>query len=104
MTSMNEPLHFDASLVKHIADLVRLGITEDEAQAFGKQFETIIEYLNLLNEADLSGIEPARQALQSSNILRDDQVQPSLPRPEFLGNAPEHDEHYVQVPPVTGVE
>jgi aspartyl-tRNA(Asn)/glutamyl-tRNA(Gln) amidotransferase subunit C len=104
MPSDPQPPRFDASLVKRIAFLVRLGISEDEAAAFGQQFETIIEYFNLLNEADLNGVEPAGQALQSSNILRDDIAQPSLPRPAFLANVPAHDEVYVQVPVVTGVE
>ena len=104
MPSDSRPPQFDASLVKHIAYLVRLGISEDEAQAFGAQFETIIEYFNKLNEADLDGVEPARQALQSSNILRDDIPLPSLPRAAFLANVPEHDEIYVHVPAVTGVE
>jgi aspartyl-tRNA(Asn)/glutamyl-tRNA(Gln) amidotransferase subunit C len=104
MPSDTQPPRFDASLVKHIAFLVRLGISEAEAQIFGQQFETIIEYFNLLNEADLSGVEPAGQALQSSTVLRDDITQPSLPRPAFLANVPEHDDIYVQVPVVTGVE
>jgi aspartyl-tRNA(Asn)/glutamyl-tRNA(Gln) amidotransferase subunit C len=104
MPSNSQPPRFDVSLVKHIAFLVRLGISEAEAQIFGQQFETIIEYFNLLNEADLTGVEPAGQALQSSNVLRDDAIQPSLPRPAFLANVPEHDDIYVQVPVVTGVE
>jgi aspartyl-tRNA(Asn)/glutamyl-tRNA(Gln) amidotransferase subunit C len=104
MPSDPQPPRFDADLVKHIAYLVRLGISEDEAQAFGRQFETIIDYFNLLNEADLSQVEPARQALQPSNILREDLAQPSLPRSDFLANVPEHDDDYVKVPAVTGVE
>jgi aspartyl-tRNA(Asn)/glutamyl-tRNA(Gln) amidotransferase subunit C len=58
----------------------------------------------MLNEADLSGIEPARQAMQPANILRDDESRPSMSRDAFLANAPEHDEAYVHVPVVTGVE
>ncbi len=104
MSSDSQPPRFDTSLVKHIAFLVRLGISEAEAQIFGKQFGTIIEYFNLLNEADLTGVEPAGQARHTSNILRDDKIQPSLPRPVFLANVPEHDDIYVQVPVVTGVE
>ena len=104
MSSDSQLPHFDANLVKHIAYLVRLGITEAEAQVFGQQFGTIIEYFNLLNEADLDGVEPAGQAQHTSNILRDDIVQPSLPRPVFMGNVPEHDDIYVHVPVVTGVE
>jgi aspartyl-tRNA(Asn)/glutamyl-tRNA(Gln) amidotransferase subunit C len=100
----SQPPHFDRELVKHIAYLVRLGISEEEARVFGQQFETIIEYFNLLNEADLAEVEPAGQALQSNNILREDRTQPSLPRPAFLANVPEHDDTYIHVPVVTGVE
>jgi aspartyl-tRNA(Asn)/glutamyl-tRNA(Gln) amidotransferase subunit C len=104
MPNDSQPPRFDTDLVKHIAFLVRLGISEEEARVFSQQFETIIEYFNLLNEADLAGIDPAGQAGQASNIFREDEVQPSLPREAFLENAPEHDGVYVKVPAVTGVE
>lgn len=100
----SQPPCFDIGLVRHIAFLVRLGISEEEAQVFSQQFQTIIEYFNLLNEADLAGIEPAGQARHASNIFREDEVQPSLPRDAFLANVPEHDGVYVKVPAVTGVE
>jgi aspartyl-tRNA(Asn)/glutamyl-tRNA(Gln) amidotransferase subunit C len=104
MPTDSQPPRFDIDLVKHIAFLVRLGISEEEAQVFGQQFETIIEYFNLLNEADLAGIDPAGQAMQTINLMREDEVQPSLPRDAALANAPEHDGVYVKVPAVTGVE
>ncbi len=104
MPPESQPPRFDSDLVKHIAYLVRLGISEEEAQAFGQQFETIIDYFNLLNEADLAGVEPARQALQTTNILREDETRPSMPREDFLTNVKEHDDAFVQVPAVTGVE
>jgi len=104
MSYDSEHPRFDTDLVKHIAYLVRIGISEAEAQVFGQQFGTIIEYLNLLNEADLNGVEPAGQARHTSNILRDDKVQSSLPRQVFLANAPEHNDIYVQVPVVKGVD
>jgi len=104
MSSDTQLPRFDANLVKHIAYLVRLGITEAEAQVFGQQFESIIEYFNLLNEADIDEVEPAGQARHTTNVLRDDIVQPSLPRQVFLANVPEHNDIYVQVPVVTGVE
>jgi aspartyl-tRNA(Asn)/glutamyl-tRNA(Gln) amidotransferase subunit C len=100
----SQPPRFDIDQVKHIAFLVRLGITDEEAQIFGQQFGSIIDYFNLLNEADLTGIEPAGQARQTGNALRDDEVQPSLPRDAFLSNVPEHNGVFVKVPPVTGVE
>jgi len=104
MPTDSQPPRFDIDLVKHIAFLVRLGISEEDAQVFGQQFETIIEYFNLLNEADLTGIDPAGQARHVSNIFREDEVQPPLPRDKFLENVPEHDGVYVKVPAITGVE
>ena len=104
MPNDSQPPHFDIDLVKHIAFLVRLGISAEEAQVFSQQFQTIIDYFKLLDEADLAGIEPAGQARHASNIFREDEVQPSLPREAFLANVPEHDDVFVKVPAVTGVE
>lgn len=104
MPTDSQSPHFDIDLVKHVAFLVRLGISAEEAQVFGQQFETIIAYFNLLNEADLDGIEPAGQARQGGNILRADGRQPSLSREAFLANVPDHDGVYVKAPAVTGVE
>ena len=106
MTSPSYTPQFDPALVKHIAMLVRLGISDEEAQAFGRQFSDIIAYFNLLNEADLTGIEPAVQELAGSPpaALREDEPRALLARPAFLDNVPQHDGASVRVPTVTGVE
>ena len=46
----------DAGMVKHVAFLVRLGIQEEEAQAFSHQFTSIIDYFHLLNEVDTQNV------------------------------------------------
>jgi len=94
----------DTNTVKHIATLVRLGISEEEAQKFSGQFTSIIDYFNMLNEVDTDNITPASDIANSQNILREDVVQPSMSRAEFLKNAPQSERGYVKVPTVLGEE
>ncbi|MCZ2126643.1 MAG: Asp-tRNA(Asn)/Glu-tRNA(Gln) amidotransferase subunit GatC [Anaerolineales bacterium] len=87
----------DTQTVKHIANLVRLGISEEEAQTFSGQFSSIIDYFNLLNEADTENVPPASDLANAENVLREDEVKPSMSREEFLKNAPNSEGGYVKV-------
>ncbi len=82
----------DTKTVKHVANLVRLGITEEEAQKFSGQFSSIIDYFTMLNEVD------------TENVLREDVVKPSMSHAEFIKNAPNSERGYVKVPTVLGEE
>ena len=94
----------DADMVKHVAFLVRLGITDEEAQGFSQQFSAIIDYFNLLNEVDTSDTPPATQVIHANMVLREDVAKPSMSRDEFLKNAPASEEGYIKVPTVLGEE
>ena len=88
----------DANMVKHVAFLVRLGLEEEEARAFSHQFSAIIEYFRLLNEVDTQDVTPACETSSTRSVMRDDEVQPSMPRTNFLKNVPHTDGDCVQVP------
>jgi aspartyl-tRNA(Asn)/glutamyl-tRNA(Gln) amidotransferase subunit C len=90
----------DTVMVKHVAFLVRLGIEEDEAQAFSRQFSSIIDYFHLLNEVDTQNVPPACDTSNVRNILRADEVHPSMPREDFFRNVPHRDGDYVKVPQI----
>ena len=94
----------DADMVKHVAFLVRLGIQEEEAQAFSHQFSAIIDYFNLLNEVDTQNVTPACETSNTHSVMREDEVRPSMPREDFLKNVPHREGDYVQVPLVFGEE
>ena len=94
----------DTKTVKHVAHLVRLGVSEEEAQKFSGQFSSIIDYFNMLNEVDTENIPPASDITNNKNILREDVVKPSMSRAEFLNNAPQSERGYVKVPTVLGDE
>ena len=94
----------DTKTVQHVAYLVRLGISEEEAKKFSGQFSSIIDYFNMLNEVDTENVPPASDIANAENVLREDVVKPSMSREEFLKNAPKSERGYVKVPTVLGDE
>ena len=94
----------DTKTVKHVAHLVRLGISDEEAQKFSGQFSSIIDYFNMLNEVDTENVPPASDIANAENVLREDIIQPSMSHEEFIKNAPQSERGYVKVPTVLGDE
>lgn len=86
--------------VKHVANLARLAITEEEAQEFAKNLDAIITYAEQLNEVDTENIEPTSHVLDMKNVMREDVPAKGLPREEVLKNAPEHENGQIKVPSI----
>ncbi|MFT8319615.1 MAG: Asp-tRNA(Asn)/Glu-tRNA(Gln) amidotransferase subunit GatC [Bacillus sp. (in: firmicutes)] len=86
--------------VKHVANLARLAITEEEATKFQKQLDAIISFAEELNEIDTEGIEPTSHVLDMKNVLREDKSTKGLPVEEVLRNAPDHQEGQIKVPSI----
>jgi aspartyl-tRNA(Asn)/glutamyl-tRNA(Gln) amidotransferase subunit C len=103
-TSSPNTRKIDVEMVKHVAYLVRLGISEAEAQEFSRQFSSIIDYFNMLGEVETEAVPPAAAAHGAENRMRADEVRPSMPREEFLANVPRREGGYVRVPLVLGDE
>ena len=107
MTAKSKPSNafkIDVDMVKHVALLVRLGISEEEARAFSQQFTSIIDYFQLLNELETADVPPATQITQAGDAQRQDEVTPSMSREEFLANVPQRKGDFVKVPLVLGDE
>jgi aspartyl-tRNA(Asn)/glutamyl-tRNA(Gln) amidotransferase subunit C len=87
----------DPDLVKHIAFLTRLSLTEEETALFSEQLSTIIDYFDMLGEANISDVAPFTQPQITRAELRGDVVRPSMPREDFLANIPQRQGDYVRV-------
>lgn len=96
------PQHITLDQVRHVAKLARLAIPEDKLPDFTKKLEGILGYVDLLNEVDVSGVEPTSHAIKMSNVLRPDVVKPGLSLEDVLRNAPERDGPFFKVPKVIG--
>jgi len=86
--------------VKHVANLARLAITEDEAQNFTKHLDAIITFAEQLNELDTENVEPTSHVLDMKNVMREDVPKEGLPREDVLKNAPDHIDGQIRVPSI----
>ena len=89
-------------LVRSLAELSRVGMTEEEIVAFGGQLDAIIESVSALQEVDTEGVEPTGHAIDVTNVYREDSDRDSYTRDEMLSNAPVAQEGYVRVRYVFG--
>lgn len=88
--------------VRHVAKLGRLAVDESRLPALASQLESILGYIEQINEVDTAGVEPMAHAVPLHNVLREDEVTPSLPLEKTLQNAPETDGPFFKVPKVIG--
>jgi len=87
--------------VKHISDLARLEMTDDELETFTGQLNSILEYASKLNELDFKDVEPTSHVIPLKNVFREDKVKDSLPPDELLKScAPQFDGEFFEVPRV----
>jgi aspartyl-tRNA(Asn)/glutamyl-tRNA(Gln) amidotransferase subunit C len=63
--------------VEYVAKLAMLEVGPDETNALAQQLSRVVEYIEKLNQLDLSGITPTPQVVTSAkHAVRDDRVVP----------------------------
>lgn len=90
----------DEETVKRISDLVNIRLSEEEASLFAKQLNEVLGYFRKIDEVDTRDVEPTFHALDLENIVREDQVSPSLPNREALENAPKKENGLFKAPKI----
>jgi aspartyl-tRNA(Asn)/glutamyl-tRNA(Gln) amidotransferase subunit C len=86
--------------VEHVARLAQLTLSDQEKELFREQLSSILEYAQRLQQLDTSAIPPTASVLPLENVMRDDQVRPSLPLASVLANAPATENSFFRVPVV----
>ena len=86
--------------VEKVATLARLKLSGEELQQVAKQLDGILDYVAVLDEVDVSDVEPMAHVADVTNAFRDDEVRTSLPREASLSNAPKTDGKYFLVPQI----
>ena len=85
--------------VEHVARLARLALTEEEKERYTAQLESILEYIDKLNQLDTSQVPPTTHVLPLSNVWREDIAEPTRLglAEDILKNAPESEGSYFKV-------
>lgn len=94
--------------VLHTSRLARLNIgaglegaeAEEKIKAFAAKMDTLVQYMDILNQADTSGVEPLFSPVKLTAPPRPDTVKQDYKREDILQNAPEQENGCFVVPRV----
>jgi len=86
--------------IDHVSLLARLKLSDSEKNLFSRQLDSIITYIDKLNELDTTNVTPTAHLLPIKNVFREDERTPSLPRDIALQNAPDQDDGFYKVPKI----
>ncbi len=89
--------------VRYVSDLANLELTQAEQERMLRDLNSILEYVDRLDQLDTSGVPPMAQVsagMAADSAMRPDQTRPSLPHQEALRNAPQNDGEFFKVPKV----
>ncbi len=78
----------DRAAVDHVARLARLALSDDERARMQVELTAILEHAEKIQMLELDGVEPTSHAIPLRNVMRDDDVTPSLSQDDALANAP----------------
>lgn len=60
---------------KHVAELARIGLSEEELDKFSHDLSSILDWIDQLAEVNISGIEPTKHIAGVKNISRGDKAE-----------------------------
>lgn len=84
--------------VRKVAAQGRLQLTDEEVERIVANLRDVLAGAERLGELDLTDVEPAIHGVHVINIMREDVVEPSMPREQVLAAAPEVQDGMVKVP------
>ena len=88
--------------VGHIAQLVRIKLTEKEEGEFKRELSSILDFVKKLNELDTENVEPLYQVTGIVNALRTDEYRKDFEMDEnlnekLIGQAPSRQDRFIKV-------
>lgn len=96
------PQTIDTKMVRHIARLSRIEVSDEKLEGFRGQLAAILEYFDKLQQLETDDVEPMAHAVKVTNVFGEDVVRPGLTPGQALANAPARDGDLFQVPKVIG--
>lgn len=90
--------------VARVGVLARLDLAPEEIDYFTPQLDSLLGHFRKLQTVDTEGVPPTSHAIELSNVLREDEVRPSLPREDLLAAAPEARDGVFVVPRIVDTD
>ncbi len=93
-------MNIDKESLQKIAHLARLEMPASAEDEMMRSLNSVLTWMEELNEIDTSNVKPLTHMSLEMNALREDVVLPNISREEGLKNAPKQDGVYFRVPKV----
>ena len=93
-------MSLDLATVRRIAMLARIHVEDSELGALQADLNSILGWIEQLNEVNVDGVEPLTGAAQMALKMRDDMVTDGGYPDKVLANAPERAGDFFVVPKV----
>lgn len=74
-------------LVRHLASLSRILVTDDEVEKLAGELGVIVDSVATVNKAVSGDVVPTSHPIPMSNVFREDEVAPSLSQEQALSGA-----------------
>lgn len=84
--------------IEYVGILAKLELTDAEKEEAKKDMGRMLDYIDMLNELDTSGVEPMSHVFSRNNVFREDVVTNGDEREKILKNAPEQKDGSFKVP------
>ena len=86
--------------ILHIANLASLEIKEDEIGEYAKNLEEILNFADIVNNADTHNLDITVGSNKAENVFRKDEVKDFENKEMLLENAPSKDRNMYKIPKV----
>jgi aspartyl-tRNA(Asn)/glutamyl-tRNA(Gln) amidotransferase subunit C len=93
-------MSIDLKTAAHVAKLARIRVEEADLPALAGEFNTILGFIEQLNEVDVSSVEPMTSVTPMRLKRREDVVTAGDIQEKILKNAPDAREGFFAVPKV----
>lgn len=86
--------------ILHIADLANLNLEEEKVDAYLKSLEEILNFANIVNDANVENLEITIGNNEAKNIFRKDEVKAFEDTESLMANAPDKVQNMFKIPKV----
>ncbi|WP_323786158.1 Asp-tRNA(Asn)/Glu-tRNA(Gln) amidotransferase subunit GatC [Thalassovita sp.] len=93
-------MSIDTKTAAKVAKLARIKVEDEALPALANEFNTILGFIEQLNEVDVDGIEPMTSVTPMRLKRREDVVTDGNMQDKILSNAPDAREGFFAVPKV----
>ena len=93
-------MNIDKNQIKHISNLIRINLTEQEIEEFLPQLKEILEYFDKIDELQTDSIKPSFLPIEIEMGLREDKIEKSLSAKKALSNTDHKENNFFKSPKV----